>query len=93
VAKRKYPSELSTRHVRVNVGDYFLLTELSNKLGITMGEALHLAITSQSRREPKVSPAQIAMPVFPVLSESPSVVKGSEQAALSIKPKGGVLDE
>ncbi|MHB8086160.1 MAG: hypothetical protein ACYDHZ_10060 [Dehalococcoidia bacterium] len=93
MAKRKYPSELSTRHVRVNVGDYFLLTELSNKLGITMGEALHLAITAQSRRETKVSPAQIAMPVFTVLPQPPVVVDGSEQAAISIKPKGGVLDE
>ena len=85
MSKRKYPSELNTRHVRVNVGDYFLLTELSHKLGVTMGEALHLAITEQSRRETRVSPAQISMPVFQVQPQPSRIVNGVSSMSDELK--------
>ena len=93
MAKRKYPSELNTRHVRVNVGDYLLLTELSHKLSVTMAEALHLAITDRARQEPvAVTPrTQIPMPLttaFPVIPQSAIATNGSKPAAFGIKPKG-----
>jgi hypothetical protein len=91
MARRKYPSELNTRLVRVNIGDYLLLTELSHKFGVTMAEALHLAITEQSRRETRVSPTQIPMPVFHVMPQPAIAVNGSKHAAFKIKPRGGVI--
>jgi len=49
MARRKYPSELNTRHVRVSLGDYALLTEVSRRAGVTMAEALHLLLERQER--------------------------------------------
>lgn len=49
MARRKYPSELNTKQVRVSLGDYALLTEISRGAGVTMAEALHLAITRQEK--------------------------------------------
>ena len=62
MAKRKYPSELNTRSIRVNIGDWRWLNSLSKSLGITVAEALHKVITGQDHKAP-VSPAQIPMPV------------------------------
>ena len=70
MAKKKYPSELNTRQIRVNVGDWQLLMMMSRKLGITVAKALHLAITQQANQEQIVTPrTQIPMPLttaFPV---------------------------
>ncbi|MFC1954318.1 hypothetical protein ACFLVZ_00640 [Chloroflexota bacterium] len=44
MAGRKYPSELNTRTVRVNIDDWHLLKEVSQKAGITVADALRLAI-------------------------------------------------
>lgn len=63
MAKKKYPSELNTKQVRVSLGDYALLREISMKAGITMAEALHLAIEHQEQVT-RVSPAQIPMAVL-----------------------------
>jgi len=60
MARQKYPSELNNHQVRVSLGDYALLKEISQRAGITMAEALHLAIESQEQVT-KVSPAQIRM--------------------------------
>ena len=62
MAKRKYPSELNTRQIRVNVGDWLWLKELSQRLGITIAEAFHKALESPDHKAP-VHPAQIPMPV------------------------------
>ena len=68
--KHKSPSEINTRTVRIGIGDYLLLTELSRKLDITVAKALHLAITDRARQEQVVTPrTQIPMPLttaFPV---------------------------
>jgi hypothetical protein len=44
MAKRKYPSELNTKQIRVNLGDYALLAEISRRAGITMAEAVHIIL-------------------------------------------------
>jgi len=64
MAKRKYPSELNTRTVRVNIGDWHLLMELARQHDTTVAKVLHLAITDRARREEIVTPqTQIPMPL------------------------------
>ncbi len=65
MAKRKYPSELNTRSIRVNIGDWQWLNSLSKSLGITVAEAFHKVITGQDHKAkaPVLEPAQIPMPV------------------------------
>jgi hypothetical protein len=104
---KKYPSELNTRTIRIGIGDYALLTEISRHASITFAEALHLVIEHQGQVI-KVSSAQPAfrvpgMPAFrvtgmPVLRVAPVTVTavngaGSKHSAFKIKPKGGVVRE
>lgn len=63
MAKRKYPSELNTRTVRVSLGDWHWLNSLSKSLGITVAQAFHKVITEQDHKAP-VHPAQIPLPVI-----------------------------
>lgn len=77
MAKRKYPSEVNTRTVRVNLGDWKWLNSLSQALGTTVAEAFHKVITEQAHKDkvPVVEPAQIPLPVFRVAADiSPSQV-------------------
>lgn len=67
---KKYPSELNTKTVRINLGDWALLTEISQRADVTIAEALHLVI-EQKGKVIKVSSAQPAfevagMPAFKV---------------------------
>ena len=62
MAKRKYPSELNTRTVRVNIGDWHWLNSLSQELGITVAEAFHKVVMRQEP-EPKPEPKPEPMPV------------------------------
>ena len=86
----KTTAELQSRVVRISLGDYALLVEISRRAGVTMAEALHLAI-EQRYPETKISPAQIPMPAFRVRAYSTMAVNGSKPVAFSIKPKGGVI--
>lgn len=98
MAKRKYPSELNSRTVRVNIGDWHLLMELARQHDTTVAKVLHLAITGQARQEQvtRVSPAQIPMPAFrvtgvPALRVAPVTTiatNGNKAVAFRIKPKG-----
>ena len=94
MARRKYPSELNTRHVRVNVGDYLLLTELSHKLGVTMAEALHLAITDRARQDsvtitPRTQiPMLLGTTAYRATPITTIATNGSKAVAFRIKPKG-----
>jgi hypothetical protein len=102
MAKRKYPSELNTKQVRVSLGDYALLREISLRAGVTMAEALHLALERQEVVT-RVSPAQIPMPALrvtgmPTIRVVPVTVTavngaGAKHSAFVIKPKGGVIHE
>jgi hypothetical protein len=85
MAKNRCPSEINTRVIRINVGTYLLLRELSEKYDINMAEALDLAVTEQSRREQVTVPrSQLRMiPLTPSIA-----VNGSKTAAFASKPKG-----
>ncbi|MBA7714951.1 hypothetical protein ES703_123984 [subsurface metagenome] len=72
MTKRKYPSELSTRTIRVNVGDWHLLLDLSSRLGITVAKAFHEVLTGQEHKAPPVKPEQILFPLE-ILSRSTPV--------------------
>jgi len=102
MTKRKYPSELNTRTVRVNIGDWHLLMELARLHDTTVAKVLHLAIAKQAERElvitprTKISPEQILMPAIgvtgmPVVRVAPVTTiatNGSKGAAFRIRPKG-----
>ncbi|GAH90011.1 unnamed protein product [marine sediment metagenome] len=102
MTKRKYPSELNTRSIRVNIGDYHLLMELARLHDTTVAKVLHLAITKQAERELVVTPrTQIPMPInfafqvtdipVPAVRIAPVMAiatNGSGAAAFRIKPKG-----
>ena len=93
MAKRKYPSELNTRTVRVNIGDWHLLMELARQHDTTVAKVLHLAITGQARQnQVTVTPrTQIPMPLTAVYRATPITAiatNGSKAPAFRIKSKG-----
>ncbi|GAI68760.1 unnamed protein product [marine sediment metagenome] len=51
MAKRKYPSELNSRTIRVNIGDWQWLNSLSQHLGITVAQAFHKVITGLDHKD------------------------------------------
>ncbi|MBA7589300.1 hypothetical protein ES708_31382 [subsurface metagenome] len=72
MSKRKYPSELNSKTIRVNIGDWQWLNSLSQRLGITVAQAFHKVITGLDHKDKSlgeqdhkapVEPAQIPMPV------------------------------
>jgi hypothetical protein len=94
MAKHKYPSELNTRHVRVSLGAYTLLKEISRRAGVTMTEALDLALERQEQVA-RVSPAQtrmidVIMPGQVTASIIPSRVTGNGVAHVQPKIIKGV---
>ena len=92
MAKRKYPSELNTRTIRVNIGDWQMLLELSRKYDTTVAGILHLAITNQAAQKQITIPrAQVPMPIFQVAPRPVMAANGHKPAVLIIKPKGGVI--
>jgi len=101
MAKRKYPSELNTRSIRVNIGDWHLLMELARLHDTTVAKVLHLAITDRAKREQvTVTPrTQIPMPLIEAyqaipatayrsISKTAIATNGSKAAAFRIKTKG-----
>lgn len=99
--KHKCPAELNSRIVRINVGTYQLLRELSRIRGITIAEALDLAITDRVRQEavtvtprtqmpmPLTTAYRVTAPVAIRVRLQPTIAtNGSKAAAFRIKPKG-----
>jgi len=96
----KYPSELNTKTVRINLGTYQLLTELATKSNLTIAEALDLVVTDRATKETVTVPrTQIPMPLttaYQVITPLALGVKlqptiatnGSKRAAFRIKTKG-----
>ena len=95
--KNRCPSEKNSKIVRISIGDYVLLTEVSRRASVTMAEALHLLLERQER-EPdreleqvtKGSPIQtrmldIVMPSQVTARVTPSQVTGNGVA--HIQPK------
>ena len=104
MAKRKYPSELNSRTVRVNIGDWHLLMELARQHDTTVAKILHLAITDRARQEAVVTPrTQIPMPLTTAYQVMPELAvavtpktkfatNGGKGAAFRITPKGARYD-
>jgi len=92
MTKRKYPSELNSRTVRVNIGDWQMLLELARLHDTTVAKVLHLAIFKQAERELVVTPrTQIPMPLIEAYRSIPKIAiatNGSGAAAFRITPKG-----
>ena len=89
-SKARYDSKWKV--TRIAAGDYALLKEMSRRAGISMAEALHLALERQEQVA-RVSPAQIPMPAFrvaPVVTGIAVNGAGAKHSAFAIKPKGGV---
>ena len=86
------PGALNTRVIRIGIGDYALLKEVSQRAGVTFAEAFHLVITEQAKREAIVVPrSQIPMSVFRVTSVPTIAVNGNRRVTFKIKPKGGII--
>jgi len=97
MTRKKYPSELNTKTVRLNIGDWQVLNEISRSHNITFAEAFHQLMTELSKEPAAVtSKAQIPMPVFRIPSKlavkvSPVIsiaTNGSKGVAFRIKPRG-----
>jgi len=101
MAKRKYPSELNSRTVRVNIGDWQMLLTLAQTLETTVAEAFHRLITETARLKARsVSKSQIPMTAFEVtgpvalrLRPKPTIAtNGNKAVVFRIQPKGARYD-
>jgi len=91
MAKRKYPSEINTRTVRVNIGDWQMLLKLAQRLGTNVAEAFHRLIT-EIRHDivPKAEPVfEVTAPVALRLRPKPTIAtNGNRGVVFRIRPKG-----
>jgi len=90
--KHKSPSELNSKTVRINIGDWLLLDELSHKLDITIAKALHRLITKQAEQELAVMPrTQIPMALNTAYQVIPEVAATiSPELAIAVTPKSKI---
>ncbi len=98
--KHKSPSELSSKTIRITIGDYALLDAISTRHDCTFAEALHMVITDQAKRDQVVTPrAQMPMPLTTAYQVMPTTAyrsrstiaiatNGSKGVAFRIQPKG-----
>jgi len=91
MAKRKYPSELNTRTVRVNIGDWQMLLAISRRAGINVAEAFHkMIIMSHLEPEPEhETEKREQIPMMPVFFKPQSI---SSDGAAQFKPKSISID-
>ncbi|MBA7591080.1 hypothetical protein ES708_33231 [subsurface metagenome] len=91
MAKGRSPSELKSRTVRIDIGDWRLLTDLSRKLNKTMAGALTWLLARHNNLEMMVK----ARSITPLRSTSTTaiVTNGSKVTALGINPKGARYDD
>lgn len=85
MARKKYSAELNSRVIRINLSDYALLTGLSQKLDISMAEALHLVITQQTAKEQVAVRPGLRIPVSLV---TPAIAIDGSKTVLGTKIKG-----
>jgi len=87
----------NSKTIRISLGDYALLSEVSQRAGITFAEALHLVITDRARQAESEPVAIATKPAFKVpvarvalryASQPAIATNGSKAAAFRIKPKG-----
>ena len=57
----------NSKTIRISLGDYALISVVSQRVGVTFAEALHKIITKQSpepKPEPKPEPTRIPVPAL-----------------------------
>lgn len=88
--KGQSPSELNSKVIRINIGSYLLLKELSQKLNLTIAEALSLLLKQVELPHLFVKPSP-SLTVKPVLSVA---VKPSQavlvKSRVAVNQNGGV---
>ncbi len=97
--KHKSPSELNTKTIRINLGDYLMLTELSHKLDLTMAEAFTWLLTRQGKLE-AIAGTRAVLPHarIPITTGYQAIpitaiaTNGNKAIAFRIKPKGARYD-
>jgi len=94
MAKHKSPSELNSRVIRVNIGDWHLLMELARQHDTTVAKVLHLAITHQAKQDqvtitPRTQiPMLIGTTAYRATPITAIATNGDKGVAFRIKPKG-----
>jgi len=94
MAKRKYPSELNTRTVRVNIGDWLMLLELARQHDTTVAKVLHIAIIGTASQEavtvtPRTQiPMAIGTTAYRATPITAIATNGDKGVAFRIQPKG-----
>ncbi len=96
MAKGRSPSEIKSRTVRVNIGDWRLLMMMSKRAEISMAEALHkLLIQQVPGAKPMIRPAiqpvyrvPVAQVALRYASQPAIATNGNKGIALGIKSKG-----
>jgi len=83
MSKRKYPSELNTRQIRVNIATYLILKELSQKNSITMADAVDLLVAGQDHKAP-VEPTQTRLPIEAIALSTPVTTARRRSTPVSI---------
>jgi len=92
--RQKSPSELNTRTIRITIGDYALLAEISRGADLTFAKALHLLITDRARLDSvTVTPrTQIPMPIGTTAYRATPITviatNGDKGVAFRIKTRG-----
>jgi len=94
MAKNKSPSELQTKVVRVNIGDWHLLMELARQHATTVAKVLHLAIAGQAKQDSVTVPPRIQIPMaigitaYRATPITAIATNGHKSVVFRIKPKG-----
>lgn len=96
MTKHKSPSELKSKVIRVNIGDWQWLNSLAQQLDITVAEAFHKVITEtltdqdhKAPRQPAQIPMRITTPVALRTRLQPTIAtNGNKHVAFRIKTKG-----
>ena len=92
MVKRKYPSELNTRSIRVNIGDWHLLNEMARRYDTTVAKVLHMAIGERARQDrvavtPRTQiPMTLGTTVYQVKPVTAMATNGNKGVAFRIKP-------
>ncbi|MBA7554853.1 hypothetical protein ES705_47489 [subsurface metagenome] len=91
--RRKYPSEINTRLIRINLLSYELLMGISKARDITVAEAFDLVINLKLRENRVTVSPHVQIPIaittaYRAIPKIAMATNGSKAAAFGINPKG-----
>lgn len=94
--KYRNRAQENTRIVRIGLGDYALLRQLSTSESISIREVVHHLITGvieKGRSSPQMPLDMRVIPVLRVTPQSATVVNDTKHSIFPVKPKRGVVRE